>query len=369
VIESVYVENLRGIRSCRIEGLTNLNVFIGRNGAGKSTILEVIYLASSWSNRYDFLRSSSKTDYVVRRRCGRGDWNTYRDTLWFVKSIEEEITIELKFKSLNTLRFKILYEPLLESSIFLELPEEVVGKTCPNCPRKPLYLTPSSNYLLDPKTRSSYYVGPNYFDEVVLKLFNDELKYLRDVVFLDSRLTVGDVEERVWKSLLDRRLDKLVVDLVREEFEPNVESIGFKPTTKGGFVLALWLPNTSVEVDALGDGARIAIFYASTLALIKDTGVLIEDPEIHQHPGGLMSLMKFVLRVAKERNLQLFITTHSIELINIVRLLSKEFNLNMKVFYMERDHSSGVVDVRALEDIDVKVLQEIGLDPRLLHVV
>jgi hypothetical protein len=36
---------------------------------------------------------------------------------------------------------------------------------------------------------------------------------------------------------------------------------------------------------------------------------------------------------------------------------------------MERDYSSGVVDVRALESLDVDVLQKIGLNPRMLYVI
>jgi hypothetical protein len=36
---------------------------------------------------------------------------------------------------------------------------------------------------------------------------------------------------------------------------------------------------------------------------------------------------------------------------------------------MERGYSSGVVDVRVLESLDVEVLQKIGLDPRMLYVI
>jgi hypothetical protein len=36
---------------------------------------------------------------------------------------------------------------------------------------------------------------------------------------------------------------------------------------------------------------------------------------------------------------------------------------------MERDYSSGVVDVRVLKSLDVDVPQKIGLDPRMLYVI
>ena len=47
-----------------------------------------------------------------------------------------------------------------------------------------------------------------------------------------------------------------------------------------GFVLSILLPYTSVEIDGLGNGARIAVFYASILTLLSDSGVFIEYSEI-----------------------------------------------------------------------------------------
>jgi hypothetical protein len=188
-------------------------------------------------------------------------------------------------------------------------------------------------------------------------------------MFIDSRLSVTDVELKIWSRLLDKRLDKKIVELIKEEYEPQAEGIMFKPTREGGVVLALMLANTTVEVDALGDGARTAIMLASTLTLVSNTAILIEDPEVHQHPGGLAALMKFALKLAKDRSLQLFISTHSVELVNIVRRICEELGLGFRVFFMERDYSSGVVDVRVLESFDVDVLQKIGLDPRMLYVI
>jgi hypothetical protein len=41
----------------------------------------------------------------------------------------------------------------------------------------------------------------------------------------------------------------------------------------------------------------------------------------------------------------------------------------MKVYYLEKDRGTGIVDVRAVESIDIEILQKLGLDPRLLHII
>jgi len=66
---------------------------------------------------------------------------------------------------------------------------------------------------------------------------------------VETRLSVEDIEKSVWPQLLDRRLDKVIVNLVKEEYEPSAEDIIYKPLASGSFVLALKLPGTTIEID------------------------------------------------------------------------------------------------------------------------
>jgi hypothetical protein len=43
-IKWIEIKNFRGIKYCRLERFGDINVFIGRNNTGKSTVLEGIYL-------------------------------------------------------------------------------------------------------------------------------------------------------------------------------------------------------------------------------------------------------------------------------------------------------------------------------------
>jgi len=369
LIEAIGIRNLRGIAQCTVNKLTDINIFIGRNGAGKSTLLEAIYLASSWAEPIDQIRGTSKIDYIIGRRGGRGDWKTCKDTLWFNKETGEEIEITLTFKSkdkANKLTFKLPHE----YNPSYNIPSVLLDSSSLSIPgisryyAEKLYFTKSGE-AWNPQTRSIIITADLVRE--VLSIVAEETRYLENVVLLDSRLTVSQLEQKVWARIFDRRLDKKVLELIREEYEPAAENILYKPAG-GGFVLALALPQTAVEVDYLGDGARMAVIYASPLILASQTAALIEDPEVHQHPGGLAAFTRFAFKAAKETHLQLFITTHSIELINIAKEISKELGLGLRIYYMERDQD-GYVDVRAIEEPELETLQKIGLDPRMLHVL
>jgi|GEM_PF-479082 len=381
MLKSLYIRNFRGIKEAEIEELTDVNIFIGRNGVGKSSILEAIYLTSSWVEPIDPIRENvAKADYIISRRGGRGGWDMYRDMIWYAKDVKKDIEIILRFVSSKELKLKTFYEITISylvlgqrSPMFLEISEDTLSgvNIVSEATRttKPIYYYNFvTNRFWDPNTKS-YSGSLRIIREKIFEKFRDEMEFLRNTVFLDNKISIKDVEERIWQKLLDNRLDKIIANLVKEEYEPNVENIIFKPTKLGKYALALALPKTTIEIDALGDGVRNAIFYASALSLAENTIALIEDPEVHQHPGGMATLMRFILRTSKERKLQLFITTQSIELINIVRRICEDLGLRLRIFFVEKDYSTDIVSIRILESIDVEHLQKLGLDPRLLYLL
>jgi len=65
-IESITIEGFRGICRACIEDLTYLNIFVGKNNTGKSSLLEAIYLISC-RDKHDVL-GRIPLEYVVKRR-------------------------------------------------------------------------------------------------------------------------------------------------------------------------------------------------------------------------------------------------------------------------------------------------------------
>ena len=72
IIGRIEVRNFRGIKETSIDGLSQLSILIGKNGAGKSSLLEALYLVSSCASIKDDVRGDMKLDYLISRRGGRG---------------------------------------------------------------------------------------------------------------------------------------------------------------------------------------------------------------------------------------------------------------------------------------------------------
>ena len=353
MISSVYIRGFRGIREGFIDGLERVTLLIGRNGAGKSSILEAIYLASACANPQDEVRRENKLDYVLSRRGGRGSWNETRRFLWFMGSAEAPIEVHLGISG-KRYKFVVVDVTKYEYPVKLET-AQVEGAQC-------CFADLATGYAwLDPEGK----IKREFFS------VTDELarvkRFLEGILFIDGVLARRPdiIEAYAWPRVLQRRLDKIVTALIKEEFELEAEGFTYAPIA-GGYYLMLQTAETAVRVDDLGDGARSALTTAMLVLAYKPTVVLIEEPELHMHPRGLYVYMKFLMRLAKDMDFQVIASTHSVELVQIAQMVSQELGVGMAAFYLERE--AGILKSRSFSPQDLEVLRKLGIDVRLLHI-
>jgi hypothetical protein len=105
----------------------------------------------------------------------------------------------------------------------------------------------------------------------------------------------------------------------------------------------LRLSNVATESNVALEAFSLAqLLYVMPLALAvrPRSTILIEEPEIHLHPRAQAKLIESLVKVAKERDLQLILTTHSehvlFRLLTLVRegILPSE---ELKIYYFERN--------------------------------
>ena len=80
-------------------------------------------------------------------------------------------------------------------------------------------------------------------------------------------------------------------------------------------VIHLVFEDHSVPAGLAGDGVRMVLRLALELAAVGGGLVLLEEPEVHQHPGAIRQSARAIL-AATRRGVQVVLTTHSLELID-----------------------------------------------------
>jgi Predicted ATP-dependent endonuclease of the OLD family len=113
------------------------------------------------------------------------------------------------------------------------------------------------------------------------------------------------------------RIEQVIKD---DELVPQLERFNFDSLVFAGV-------NTDVPIESMGDGFKALVGLLGSLFAEPNGGILLlEEPEVHMHPGYLRELVKYITTISKTLDIQFFISTHSLDLIEYF-LNSENFSL------------------------------------------
>jgi len=159
--------------------------------------------------------------------------------------------------------------------------------------------------------------------------------------------------------LSDRR-DRLLTETLNEVFGLDAESFQLLPANH----LMVLFQRYGLPLDLQGDGTRAAMRTLMTLAMLKSTLLMLEEPECHQHPGSLERFASALCRLAKARAVQLIVSTHSAECVRSFLKAASAAHSDAAVFHLTLD--DGKQDARRLDPEAVEALTDTGVDVRFL---
>ncbi|HJH31732.1 MAG TPA: hypothetical protein C5S50_06050 [Methanosarcinaceae archaeon] len=144
-----------------------------------------------------------------------------------------------------------------------------------------------------------------------------------------------------WRNQLTRAFGKVIDDI--GEFRVNIEPHFTSTKVMQGAVEIEG--KGSIPIDDFGDGAKHAFKVLAGLMVLADRckdgkeGVFLwEDPELFMHSKSLCRLIKEVMEIVKDKPIQVFISTQSMEAIAFfVRILkeNEELQDNIRAFRMK----------------------------------
>lgn len=255
-IKSVTVDGFRGIRHGTLHDLTPLTVLVGPNGCGKSTILEAIQIASSVD------RDSALKAFVEHR--GRLDLG------WVINVGSRKAKVEIELSNGS-------------------------------------------------KVGAGFTIGPSDRPE---RLQFERVEGVQlaagqqDVLFVDA--SVNDKKkhrhlQEMYTSAVKLGRRGYAQEIVRHIIEG---ATGIEILTEGGEpVIHIVFGDHSVPLPLVGDGIQRVLRIALELASIQAGTVLLEEPEVFQHPRAIRQTAKAILAGVR-RGLQVIISTHSLEFID-----------------------------------------------------
>ena len=356
MIRQISIRNLRGIKECEIHDLGQINLFIGKNSVGKSTVLESLQLVSSV-----IFYPLQQIPILINRRSDRS-WNPRE--LWYKYDPSLELSISLSFDNEIKLRMTAQTEP--------KDPESIAFYILTTATESPIKVKEvKSNEIRGFQESVARGSRPIFKPDKskrareqreLLKLPDKISNFLEGVTLIDpiGRMRTSVLEEEFQNIKFSGKYDDTIKALKKIYAEKlhSWELFPYFLRTGGENRTAfMYEGGQPVYVDDLGDGVKYG-FAAITLAHNRyDTTILMEEIETHQHPSSLRMLIEVLIKIAKENRLQFFVSTQSPDALRYFKMLHPE----TKVFLIEKDYTEDIVFAHDEEDL-MKIFREVGWD-------
>jgi len=358
MFKSLSIERFRGIREGTVPDLKQVSLFVGPNNSGKSTILDALLLATSVYGRNDALGRSPLQVMAERHNLSPYDASRPWPALWYAYDTSVEISIAAErvdgarflYRTKSDQRGTLAFRPRFSRASFI-VAAEGFGEA-----KKDHYFPQVAGGRTGGSASEQFFDGSHSLPYYAVR------SYLRDLVLIDSDFRRDrKVEQHLWPELISDRRDKLLTQMLREVYSMDVESLTYTPSMQSN-ELVIMLPKYTVRVDDLGDGARYFVRMLMVLSLLKDTTLLLEEPETAHHCRAQADITRWIVRTAKERNIQVLATTHSLEAVDHFLAACTEHSVEFGLHHTEL--KDGVLTCRGVDRNDARVLMDMGVDPR-----
>lgn len=344
MISELYIEKYRGIQNLRLEKLGKINIIAGANNTGKTSILEVIRSLSApndllhWRkicSRGERLTSFSPTVYDLMKSLFPVDADRASDRIRYRgendgKPFEVEISCEFSEELITATRLgfqeryqedqyleegdDILIEQEYETTV-MELSYEINGES-------------SGRDRLYGLSRRTMYSGGEKMELIRNIVSISPAQHTQNFVFLNSLLDDPDLYEEFVEII--RQFDPHFITLNSVE---NEKSLGQK------YLVLSRNHREGLLLNAYGDGMKKAILLLSAALKAKDGILLLDEFETAIHVSAMEKVFRWILETADKLNVQIFMTSHSLEAIRTVLKCSPALQKDMRMITLVRVES------------------------------
>ncbi len=292
-LDTIRIEKFKRIKAIELP-LADLNILVGSNGSGKSSILQALHLASCLMRQVERIRTDttsmvrvSDLDYLPSDEYWRlgheGDWGNRAKSpsskviFTFRGDGGTEVKATLEMRSARNAGISVLGE----------LPEQV---------RTQFRGTSTFFSSFIPGISGIPNVEQKNSKRVVLKAcsFGDSNVYLRNALNLLSPENLSKIEK--WLEPLLGSIKLNVSFDEAKDFDIRAEAT---------------INNVNLPLELLGTGYLQLIQIYCYILLFNPKILLVDEPDIHLHPTVQEKLARSLLKIARSRGIKIIMTTHS----------------------------------------------------------
>lgn len=317
-IESLKINLFRGIENLEIEDLGAVNIIVGDNNAGKTSVLEAIQLLCA-PNKYNLMqvaRQREKSKLRITMGLVEALLYLFKNCFWDYDCLRMEVAGKILGESgtvcvkgnigtqlidLNEYRGHFFREKRSEQGTHEEV-DTFFGRI-------------ESSFTINEQLRSMEDSDAefeiNNYSRIRVDLSNKNV-----VIPAKMVLTYDHVLENSFNAIIkNSKIKDKAITLLQDEFDNDIWDMRIISDSHSSRYTPV-IENRNGEyipLSVYGDGMKKMLTILNAIINTENGVVLVDEFETALHTSAMREVFSFVMDVARKCNVQLFMTTHSIE--------------------------------------------------------
>jgi AAA domain, putative AbiEii toxin, Type IV TA system/AAA domain len=300
LLRNLRISGFRRFREFRVDGLARVNLFVGSNQTGKTTMLEAAELVAmgTASGLLRGPRRRRESTWVKEEATSSARRSLDLSHLFHGHALKVGATFEISSGSSSWVRCEVTEgepypativhaaEQTVLAFLFSSSSEEKIRQISPALPD-----SMQGPALLSPPRRSS-----------------------RPVQFLGTDAVLASELRRLWDAVVLTPDEEEAVAAIRI-VEPDVERIAFLGEGRDARSILLTSAGTEqrLSLASAGSGLKRLLTLALYLSAARGGYLLVDEIDTGLHHSVMVEMWRLVIEIAKRLRVQVLATTHSLD--------------------------------------------------------
>ena len=328
MLRNITIENYRLFEKFQLEGLTQINLLVGTNNSGKSSLLEAIYLLVNHEDPGSLLEVLyTRGEFVVKK--DQDDEMAQLAEVFRGHQLQGDRKIIIATQNDEAMSLEYSFLDYGISWPYKGGHEVGVGLVFRQAEQDEILTYFELEDLEDGLFARGYTGGPSR------RL--DKSKINKYFVTAE-RLSLERIS-RLWNQIVLTPKEDMVINILRI-LEPNLERIALTNQTTLELSVQLKIRGNDgpLPLGSMGDGIYRIFALALLLVNCENGALFVDEIDTGLHHQALTKMWGLVIETAKRLNVQVFATTHSWDcLVSFHKALQQANESNLgSVFRLER---------------------------------
>ncbi|MBD2502272.1 AAA family ATPase [Anabaena azotica] len=321
MLKSVKIENFRGFKSFELQQLGRVNLLVGKNNTGKTSILEAIQLLCSRNNleplrqamtkrgEFYFDENSNNSQELDVRNLFYGheiDIGSKFSIIGCNDNLQEELVVSIGSRVVTNVT-QVNEYPDLQGQEFIDSFEQLL-----------FIMNWDNKRGEEPLMRPLSSKGGLPID-YTRRFRRDTKNAVSKVQFITSSSLDAEKMIELFDQIVLTPEEKLVeqaVNIIDSKIQriAPISSIKFRGSldgSRGGFFVLLSEINQRVPIGSMGDGVWRMLGLALATVCAKDGYLFVDEIDTGLHFTAMSDMWRMIWKTAKRLNVQVFATTHN----------------------------------------------------------